>query len=156
MQGRSSPLVLNLVSVGKFCTLIPVDYMYARGYRMQWLFRCCASLCDDTAESPSMQPLAANAPEGLVLPDFDASVIRAIQNDQVLCAAYLLQFNPQNQPFINLAALQPAYNLVQCTMDGNKQYCFLSTPGGEPGVAVGIVYAPHVNQLMVRSLSDLL
>ena len=103
-----------------------------------------------------MQLLAADDQEDLALPRLDASVFRAIQNGQVLCAAYLLKFNMQNQPFLSLADLQPAYNLVQCTMDGNKQYCFLSTPGGEPGVAVGIVYAPRVNQLMVRSLSDLL
>jgi hypothetical protein len=41
-------------------------------------------------------------------------------------------------------------------MDGNKQYCFLSTPEGEAGVAVGIVYAPHVDKLMVRNISYLL
>ena len=123
---------------------------------MQWLLRCCSSLCDDTAESPSMQLLAADYQEDLASPNLDASVIRAIQNGQVLCAAYLLRFNMQNQPFLNLADLQPAYNLVQCTMDGNKQYCFLSTPEGEAGVAVGIVYAPHVDKLMVRNISYLL
>ena len=103
-----------------------------------------------------MQLLAADDQEDLALPRLDASVFRAIQNGQVLCVADLLKFNMQNQPFLYLADLQPAYNLVQCTMDGNKQYCFLSTPEGEAGVAVGIVYAPHVDKLMVRSISYLL
>ena len=100
-----------------------------------------------------MHLLAADAQGDLALPRLAASVFRAVQNGQVLCPADLLKFNMQNQPFLYLADLQPAYILVQCTMDGNKKYCFLATPEGEAGVAVGIVYAPHADNLMVRSLS---
>ena len=46
--------------------------------------------------------------------------------------------------------------LSQCPVDGNKQYCFLATPEGEAGAAVGIVYAPHADKLMVRSLPSCL
>ena len=114
---------------------------------------CCLSFCGDAADSPSMQLLAAGDQGDLALPNLAASVLRAVQNGQALCLGDLLNWNMQNQPFLYLTDVQPAYILSQCPVDGNKKYCFLATPEGEAGVAVGIVYAPHVDKLLVRSLS---
>jgi hypothetical protein len=103
-----------------------------------------------------MQLLAAGDPGDLAFPNFAASVLRAVQNGQALCPGDLLNWNLQNQPFLYLTDVQPAYILSQCPMDGNKKYCFLATPEGEAGAAVGIVYAPHADKLMVRSLPSCL
>jgi hypothetical protein len=89
---------------------------------------------------------------GLGAPDLTRSVVRAIEDGQIVCLASAIRWNSQNAPCVLLADVQARICLTQCPADGNKQYCTLANPDGEPGAALGIVYAPAQDMMMVRTV----